>query len=117
MSGKDAAKEVKRLHSEVQALLANMYSEDEIISKFKEEGLEPYYIQTIIENINDDIADKVSFRNSIIMGLVYLVGGLLINVLSYTIAGNINSLFFYLFWGIIVLGITTIVRGFILYKK
>lgn len=117
MSEKDAAKEVERLHLEVQTLLANKYSEDEIVSKFKEEGQLPYYIQTIIENIKGDIADKASFRNSIIMGLVYFVGGLVINILSYTIAGNTNSLFFYLFWGIIVLGITTIVRGFILYKK
>jgi len=50
------------------------------------------------------------------MGGFYLLIGLLLNYLSYKIAVDINA-FFYLFWGIIVLGIITIVKGFILYRK
>ena len=117
MSIKDETSiKVKLLHAKVKELLSANYSETEIINELKKDGVDPHYAKIIIENVGDDKDDKKSFRNSLIMGTFYIVGGLLLNFLSYNIATAANSLFFYFFWGIIVLGIVTIIRGFILYK-
>jgi len=113
----ETSKQVEILHSKVKVLLHENYSEEEIVEHLIKDGIEPHYARLIIENIHDDKSDNKSFRNSLIMGAFYIVGGLLINIFSYRIAANSNSLFFYFFWGIIVLGIVTIIRGFILYKK
>jgi uncharacterized membrane protein HdeD (DUF308 family) len=85
--------------------------------QLQQQGLQPYYIEMIIENIKNEKANNKSFRNSLIMGIFYIVAGVLVNIFSYRIAENTNSSFFYLFWGIVVLGIVTIIRGFILYKR
>jgi hypothetical protein len=98
-------------------MLDQNYTNEAIIEKLKQQGLEPYYIETIIENVHDQLSDKKSFRNSMIMGLFYITGGLMINIFSYKIAADANASFFYLFWGIVAFGIITIVRGFILYKR
>jgi hypothetical protein len=110
-------KEIEALHLQVDALIEKNYSKEAIIEELTKQGLAPYYIETIIDNLENEKADKKSFRNSMIMGITYFVGGLLINIFSYTIAENENSTMFYAFWGVMVLGIVTIVRGFILYKK
>ena len=117
MKGKDVTNEISKLHSEVRRLLAENYTDEAIINQLKNQGLEQYYIETIISNISTEIEDKKSFRNSMIMGLFYITAGLVVNFLSYRIAENGKSSFFYLFWGVVVLGIVTIARGFILYKN
>ena len=117
MSTIEPTKDIKALHSQVKMLLDKKYTEEAIVDELKKQGLEPYYIETIIGNVENETADKKSFRNCMIMGFVYIIGGLLINVFSYTIAENSNATFFYIFLGTIVLGIITIARGFILYKR
>ena len=91
-------------------------AEEEIIEELKKDGIETHYAQIVIENVRDDKDDLKSFRNSLIMGGFYIGGGLLLNFFSYNFATAANSVFFYFFWGIIVLGLVTIIRGFILYK-
>lgn len=108
---------VALLHDTVRNYLKQGLSDDAIVEKLQEEQLERYYIETVIENIREEAADRRSFINSIIMGVFFIVGGLLINILSYRAAENMNSSFFLLFWGIVVTGVVTIVRGFILYRK
>jgi hypothetical protein len=117
MTNEETSAQIKKLHIQVERLLQENYSRKEIIGELQNQGLEPYYIQTIIENVQDDKSDKKSFRNSMIMGIFYVAAGSLINIFSYNIAESGNSLFFYLFLGIIVFGIVTIIRGFILYKR
>jgi len=116
MTQKDLTTEIEELHLQVKKLLSENHTNEAIVEQLQKQGLERYYIETIIENIRDEELDKKSFRNSMIMGLFYIAAGLLINIFSYRIAENISSSFFYLFWGVVVLGIVTIARGFILYK-
>ena len=111
------SEQVDLIHSRVKELLIKNYTEEEIVEQLSKDGSEPHYIRLVIENIHDDISKSKNFRNSMLIGGFYIVAGLLINIFSYRIAVNSSSLFFYVFWGIIVLGITTITRGFILYKK
>ncbi len=112
----DTKQKVKLLHEKVKQLLLAHKTEEQIIIELSKDGIDSQYAQVIIENVNDDKADKKSFRSSLIMGGFYLASGLLLNYFSYSIAAASNSFFFYLFWGILILGIVTIVRGFILYK-
>lgn len=109
--------EINRLHSEVKKFIEKGYSHESIIEQLQKQGLEPYYIESIIENIKDEQSDKKSFLKTIIMGIIYVVVGLLLNIFSFKIAEMTNSIFFYCFWGIIAFGIITIIRGFILYKR
>jgi len=101
------------LHKKVHALLLNKLSEDAIIIELEKDGIDANYASLIIQNVEADIADKKSFRNSIIMGSFYIIAGMLINYMSYSAPSNI----YIIFWGIVVFGIVTIIRGFILYKK
>ena len=118
MSPQDqTSKEIAALHSKVKDLLKQEYTDDQIIGELKKDGIEEHYTRLIIDNVHNDKSDKISFRNSLIMGTFYIGAGLLLNILSYTIAVQRNSTYFYLFWGIVALGIVTIVRGFILHKK
>jgi hypothetical protein len=117
MTNKDLTTEIEQLHVLVKKLLEEKHSNEEIVEQLQKQGLEPYYIETIIQNIHDEESDKKSFRSSMIMGLFYVVAGLSINVFSFMTAENTGSSIFYLFWGIVVFGIVTIIRGFILYKR
>ena len=108
---------IKTLHLRVEELLKKGHSENDIIQLLVDEGIEKDYAALIIENVRDDKTDDNSFRNAMISGGFFLIAGIAINILSYQIFDNLNSYFFYLFWGIVVFGITTIIRGFILYKN
>jgi len=111
------SEKVEQLHEEVRMRLKEKQSHDQIFKSLEESGLEPYYIKTVIQNVEDEKADKKSFRNSMIMGLGYIIGGIIINIFSYKFAVESGSFAFYIFWGIVAVGIVTIIRGFILYRK
>ena len=70
-----ASQTVEILHAKVGDFLKEGLTHDQIIDKLKDEGLQPYYIETIIANIEDDNDDKKSLRNSIIMGGFFIIGG------------------------------------------
>lgn len=117
MNRKDQTDEkIAQLHDKVKAYLDKGYSRDRILQELQGENLEPYYIETIIENISSEEEDQSSFRNSMIMGGFFIVGGLALNILSYRMSENTGSMSFLLFWGILVTGIVTVIRGFILYR-
>src|SRR5689334_22175535 len=107
---------IEALHEKVRTFLKQGLTHDQIKDQLKDENLQAYYIETIIENIQDEKEDKKSFRNSMIMGGFFVIAGLAINILSYKFSDNTGSSSFLLFWGIVVTGIVTIARGFILYR-
>lgn len=108
---------IKALHDKIAVLLKRGLTNGQIIQELKNENLEPYYIETIIQNIMEEKEDNKSFRNSMIMGAFFIIAGLAINILSYTLSDNMGASSFLLFWGIVVTGIVTVIRGFILYKR
>ena len=117
MSQGTSSEKIKFLHNKVHSLLKQNFTNEQIIEELKKENLEQYYIETIIENIKHEKTNNKNFWNSMIMGGFYIVSGLAINFFSYRFSENSNSSGFYLFWGIVVFGIVTIIRGFILYRK
>ncbi len=107
---------IEELHAKVRAFLAQGFSNEQIIDKLKAENLQPYYIEIVIENVQTQKNNRKSLINSTITGSFFVITGLAINFLSYKFSENSNSSSFLLFWGIVVVGIVTIVRGVILYR-
>ncbi|WP_276484081.1 hypothetical protein [Paraflavitalea pollutisoli] len=116
MSDAAISSEIEAIHENVRSLLKDKVPDGKIVEHLSALGHEPYYIETVIENIREEGEDRKSFRNSLIMGGCYLIGGSALNAISYLSATNVGAGFFYLFWGVMVLGVVTIVRGFILYR-
>jgi hypothetical protein len=108
---------VNHLHARVEALLDTNHPEEKVVQILSNDGVAPHYVELLINNIKNDRSDRKSFRASMIMGSCYIVVGMLINLLSYRFATKMNTTGFYLFWGIVVFGIVTIIRGFMLYRK
>ncbi|MEO8405765.1 MAG: hypothetical protein ABI480_14255 [Chitinophagaceae bacterium] len=105
------------LHEKVKQLLRQGKSEEEIVEELAKDKIDTGYATMIIDNVQNDIHDRKSFWRLIFSGLFFVLGGLAINYLSYKIAVTANSLFFYLFWGIVVAGVVMIIRAFIIFKK
>lgn len=112
-----SSRKVEQLHEEVRMRLKQKQTPEQIYNSLEEKGLEPYYIKTIIQNVEDEKDDKKNFRNLMKMGIGYIVGGVVVNIFSYKFAVATGSFIFYIFWGIVALGIMTIIRGFILFRK
>jgi hypothetical protein len=108
---------VAKLHTRAAAALkANMPAEkfvDELVS----EGHDPNYAWLIIENVREDIKQRKVFFAQLGMGLFMTGAGILINVFSFEMGLRGGGSLFYLFWGIVVTGIITIIRALLLYRK
>ncbi len=117
-TGSDIDESVALLHKNVAAKLKAEWPEEQIVDELVREGIEPNYAWLIIGNVKEDGAKQRAFWKLLSFGLVLTIGGLLINFSSYQIAAQARSVtFFYLFWGIVVTGLITICRAFILYRK
>jgi hypothetical protein len=108
---------IEQLHGKVRSLLSQGLNEIEITRTLEKEGIDPGYAGLIIDNIKTDERDRKDFWKLIIMGLFFVIGGLTINYLSYTIAVNINATFYFIYWGVVAMGIIFLVRAFALYRK
>ena len=113
----DADIKIKLLHAQVRSLLKQGMNEMEIMRELEKDGIDPGYAGLIIDNIKTDERDKRDFWKLVIMGLFFVIGGLTINYLSYTIAVNVNATFYYIYWGIVVMGIIFLIRAASLYRK
>ncbi len=109
--------QIANLHKKVKCLMQQGMDEDKIIAALKNEDIDTGYAELLIDNVKADIRDHSDFWKLMLMGSFFVVGGILLNYFSYSIAVNANSGFFYLYWGIVVLGIVTLIRGFALYRK
>jgi hypothetical protein len=108
---------IESLHNKAKALLKRGMDEDELIAALQKEGIDASYAQLIIENVKGDIRDRADAWKLTLMGTFFIVGGIYINYFSYRIAVNANATFFYLFWGIVVVGILMVIRAFFLFRK
>lgn len=116
-SSLDTKDKVDWLHKKAKDLLKQNKAEEEIILELRNDGITEDYAKIIIENIQNDLHDKRSFWKLIFSGIFFILSGLTINYLSYRIAANQNAIFFYLFWGIIVVGIGLLFKAFIIFRK
>lgn len=108
---------IEALHASAKEMMKAKLPKEVIIDKLTARGLEPYYAKMILDNLENDKSDKRNFRITLLAGLILIIAGIILNVLSYRIAEKTGSLMFYCFWGIIVSGMLLIARAFILFRK
>lgn len=112
-----ASQSIEEIHTKVRTFLSQGLTNEQIIEKMSNENLQAYYIEMVIENIHNEKINRKSLINSIITGSFIVVSGLAINILSYKFSQNTNSSSSFIFWGVVVVGIVTIIRGLILYRN
>ena len=113
----DTDLEIEQLHEQVKYLFEQGMDENEIINTLQKDGIDAGYAGLIIQNIKTDERDRRDFWKLIIMGLFFVVGGLTINFLSYRIAINVNASYYYVYWGVVVIGIIFLIRALSMYRK
>ncbi len=109
--------QMQQLHKKAKALLKEDMEAHEVVEALVKEGIEPGYATLILNNVLSDERDRKDAWKLTLMGVFFVAGGLYINYSSYTIAVNNNASFFYVFWGIVVVGIGMLVRAFFLFRK
>jgi uncharacterized membrane protein HdeD (DUF308 family) len=71
----------------------------------------------VIENIHNDKRKRKRFWDIFTTGCFTIVLGLVIDNLSYPFSAGIDAFSIIFFLGILVWGVITITRGFILYRR
>lgn len=112
-----ATDNIKILHTEVTALFFEKKSDDEIIAYIISKGYEQHYAETVLDNIKEDAADKKSFWKTLFYGLGFLLAGFLLSLSSRYFALSTGAMFYVFFWGMMVTGISIMVKAFILFRK
>jgi len=108
---------IQRLHSKAKMLAEENLPDSAIIEALTKEGIDEHYAYTLLENVRNDQHDKKEFRKHLLMGSFVTIAGLLVNYLSYKFLERMGAGQFLLIWGVVVFGIVTILRGFILFRK
>jgi signal recognition particle GTPase len=67
-SSDEISNRIENLHLKVKQQFKEGNSQEQIRKKLTDEGIEPFYVETIFENIENEKSDKKNFRNSIIAG-------------------------------------------------
>jgi hypothetical protein len=108
---------IKSLHAEVAILFKEKKNENEIIDFILSKGYERHYAETVLDNVREDAFDKKSFWKTLFYGIGLLLMGLLITIGSRNFAIATGAMFYLFFWGLIVAGISFIIRAFIIFRK
>lgn len=109
--------QILALHEKAKELILEKKNEEDIIFELKKEGIEPGYAELIIENVKTDLFNKTEFKKELVKGIAFTILGLILNIVSYIAFSNAGEVFWIVFWGIVVFGITLIFRAFIIFKK
>lgn len=108
---------IDQLHRDVTVLLQQKKTDEEIVQALVARGVDQHYGATILNNVQHDRRNKRGFRNTFLFGLGFLLLGLLLTLASYRFSVKGGLMFYFIFWGVIVAGISYIARAFILFRK
>jgi hypothetical protein len=96
-------------------MLKAKIDEKAIIANLYRQGLDAYYAEMILENVKADVEDRRQFRMHVLGGGYIFLAGLMLTLGTYLIARPGHS--YLVFVGIMTIGIMSITRGFILFRK
>lgn len=113
----DTDDNIKLLHTEVAGLILKNKTETEIIEYVISKGYERYYAEMILNNVQEENADKKNFWKTFFYGLAFLISGILVSLASRYFALSTGAIFYIFYWGLIVAGISFIARAFILFRR
>jgi len=118
MTDNNTDKKIAQLHSTAKQLVDQGKDDSTIISELcKIDNITENYATQILENIYNDKYNKKEFIKHVLYGSVIIIAGLLTNYLSYQFAIRSGAMSFLLIWGVVVFGITVLLRGVIIFKK
>ena len=86
-----------------------------IVDQLMKKGIDRHYAEMILENVKNDLYDKKQLYWHILLGVMILLSGLSMTLLSYFNAIIGGS--YFIFTGLMVTGIIVIIRGVIIFKK
>lgn len=96
-------------------MLKEKLPDETIITYLKLKGIEGYYAEMILGNVKADIEDRKQFWKHMLNGGFVFLAGLALTIGTYVMAGPDHT--YYVFSGLMLVGIGSIVRGFILFRK
>jgi hypothetical protein len=105
----------EELHRSAAEMLKAKLPDYTIVENLKRKGLDAYYAEMILENVKTDVEDRKQFRKHMLSGGFVFLAGLALTIGTYFMAGPGET--YYIFPGIMVVGIGSMIRGFILFRK
>ncbi len=104
----------KELHRLAAGLLKEKVADEIILGSLMSRGVDSYYAQIILDNVKTDVEDRKQFWKHILTGTFVFLAGLTLTLGTYYLAepGRI----FFIFPGLMLVGIASIIRGFILFR-
>jgi hypothetical protein len=109
--------DIKALHADAAKLLLQQKPDEEIIAFIISKGHESHYARDVLENVRVDAIEKKQFRKTLFYGSGFIVAGLLAIFASWFFAERMGMLFYFFYWGLVVTGISIIIRAYIIFKN
>jgi hypothetical protein len=106
---------IKQLHDEAAKLLAQNFSDDQIILELKKFGIEDAYAEMVLLNAKEDKLDKKDFYKHLFGGIFILAAGAISSVESYKLA--LPGGLYIVFTGVMIYGIFAITRAIVIFRK
>ena len=105
----------EEVHRQAAQMLKQKLHDKEIIEHLTIDGLDQYYAEMILENVKNDVEDKKQFWKNVLRGLFVFISGLILSIGTYQLAAPGG--FYCIFSGIMLVGIISVIKGYILFRK
>ena len=106
---------IKDLHAEAALLLKEDNDDAFIIDSLMQKGINRHYAEMVLENVRSDVSYKKAFYKLLLMGISFTGSGTIMTLMGYQhpLPGGT----YFIFYGIIVYGVSLLARAFILFRK
>jgi hypothetical protein len=108
---------IDQAHNRVKQLLAEGLAEEEIISTLTKEGMTAYYVQSLIDNVQNDRADKKAFWKLVAAGLLSLAAFAFVWLYPGFNGFRGGWIYYFLLFASLGGGITLLFRAFSLFRR
>jgi hypothetical protein len=109
---------IQQMHDEARKLLQEGLADDAIVGKMKNQfSIDSFYAETILDNIYAEKENRVAFFKHLAYGLTMIIAGAWMTYRSYVLSIEMGIVPTLILWGLVVSGISVLIRGFILFRK
>ena len=105
----------EEVYRQAAQMLKQKLPEKEIMEHLTNCGLDRYYAEIILENVKNDAEDKKQFWKNVLSGSFVFISGLILSIGTYRLAAPGG--FYCIFSGIMLVGIISVIKGYILFRK
>ena len=105
------------LHQKVKEYKLQGLTDESIIESLKQDGVDAFYAQTILENIEADKDEKKGFWKLLIVGILVSAVAVFLHFTPEFDGRRFTLIYLFIFWSCIVISITMLYRAFAFFKK